>query len=159
MALFFGGVPTGPDVDLLMDRFPVGPDVSVSYFDIVETIGVTPSAPRFRTITTAWRNRVFRQRGLQSKCQGGTFTFLTADEAHDRAYSGVEKIGRSIGRQRTKIEAIPQDQLTTEQRRVEHVLLRREINALYQSAQSAAIAIAAPTPAKRSLPLPEVVTE
>src|SRR3546814_17859777 len=50
-----------------------------------------PRASRFISVTTAWRTKLFRERAVQSKREGGAIHFLTADAAHDVAIAGVSK--------------------------------------------------------------------
>lgn len=143
MALFKGGIPTGMDVDKLLKEFDVRPGTQISYESIEQSLGIKRAESRFRTVTTAWRKRLFRERLIQSVAEGGYFRFLTADEAHDQGRSSLRKIGRATGRLATQVEAVNADELTGE-RRDAHNLLRREAHSMLEAARKSAKSIAAP---------------
>lgn len=145
MALFKGGLPTGMDVDKLMRAFNIEPGVQIAYGDIEKLLGISASDHRFRTVTNAWRKRVFREKLIQSVGEGGFIRFLTADEAHDRGRVGFRRIGRAAGRLATQVEAVNVENLTGE-RRDAHNLLRREAHVILDAARKSAKAIAAPRP-------------
>lgn len=65
--VFNSGVPTEPDVRKLMEAFPDLHDGDkVSYKQAARLIGIDNyrTSMRFRTVTTAWRNRMFKQHNL-----------------------------------------------------------------------------------------------
>lgn len=141
--LYFGGVPTGPDVDMLMARLDAQPGSSFSYEEIASIIGVDPRHSRFSTVTGAWRAKLFRERGLQSRREGGAIHFLTANAAHDVAIAGVTRIARAARRARIRADAINVDELSPE-RREKHSLVRRELMAMHEASERAKKAIALP---------------
>lgn len=153
MSLFFGGVPTGPDVDALMAEIPAEPGTSVTYDRVAEIVGLDRTSSRWKTVTQAWRKRLFRDRLIQTSAEGGAFHFLTADAAQDKCRGRFNTIGRAVGRNRLRVEAIDPTDLTTEQKRTEHGLLQRETRALHDAAKAAAKAIALPAPVRPSAPL------
>ncbi len=57
--LFFGGIPTAPDVDALIEEFGV-PEIGVliSYSNISKVIGVPKDKNRFKSVTDAWKKRL-----------------------------------------------------------------------------------------------------
>jgi hypothetical protein len=142
--LFFGGVPTGMDVAKLME-LELSPGVDISYEKVTEIIGEKAGTSRFRTVTNAWRKRLFRERLLQSSAEGGAFHFLTADAAHDKGRKGIVHVGRISSRLRRDVEAVDLMALTGE-RQAKHHLLRREIEAVNQTIHNSAKALALPTP-------------
>lgn len=143
--IFRGGVPTGPDVALLMALDPQ-PGASVSYEEIEAAIGCDHNSPRFRTVTTAWRKRLFHERLLQSVAQGGAFLFLTPEQAHDRAVFGFARLGRATGRVLVKAEAIDRRELPEAKAR-QHDLLRRELHLVRETMVKATWQINPPKPA------------
>ncbi len=150
--LFFGGVPTRMDVDRLM-KIEDDPGMSIDYEYIEGVLGVKRGSNRFRSVTNAWRKRLFREKLLMTTAEGGKFHFCTADQAHDLGRKGISKVGRSAGRLRVHVDAVNVADLSLE-RSAKHQLLRREVLAIHAAAQSGARAIAAPEPvAGRSLRL------
>jgi hypothetical protein len=147
--LFFPGVPTTMDVNRLME-LDVQPGTIVSYEQVTAVIGISNSVHRFRTVTNAWRRRLFRERLLQSSAEGGAFHFLTADAAHQKGRGGLTRVGRASGRLRTAVAAVDSAALTTPELVSRHNLLRRETEAIHEAAQKSARALAAPLPVNGS---------
>lgn len=140
--LFFGGVPTGPDVDNLM-KLEIVPGSEVSYAVIEEIISARAGSSRFRTVTSVWRKRIFRHRQIVSKAEGASIRFLTADEASDASRDDMHKIGRATGRAYTRVSSIKIEELTA-QKREGHRLVVKEFDRMMTQAQQSAKAIAAP---------------
>lgn len=70
---YFGGLPTGPEVRKLQERFPnmeslIG--TTIPHEDIEETIGVKRNESRYRTITNAWRKRVAKDTNGRVQMRG-----------------------------------------------------------------------------------------
>jgi hypothetical protein len=145
MALFRGGVPTGMDVDRLMKEIEISPGAQVDYSKVETILGVSRANNRFRSVTTAWRARAFRENALQSKAEGGMFLFLTADAAHDEAISSVKRVGRATGRLTKRVDAIDASELTGD-RLARHSLLQREAAAMLEAMRRSAKSIVAPKP-------------
>jgi hypothetical protein len=146
MPLYFGGIPTGPDVDKLMAAFDLAPGVTAPYSEIEALIGLDRHQSRFRTITNVWRKRCLRDRGLESVAEGTAFRFLTADQALDQRVNDLHRIGRMTGRSLTKAGFIDPDSLSSPQRVEKLRLVRREAAALLAAAQASAKVIAPPGP-------------
>lgn len=145
MALFRGGIPTGMDVDKLMKEIEVQPGTVVPYAEVERIMGVHLKATRFRSVTQAWRKRIFREKLLDSTAEGGEFYFLTADAAHDKGRRIIKQIGRATGRLTVRVDAIDANELTGPRREI-HNLLRRESQAMLDAARKSAKAIAGPRP-------------
>lgn len=145
MGIFKAGIPTGMDVRKLIETFVVEAGTVVTYEQVAAAIGVEERTGRFRTVTTAWRKRVFADKLLRSIAEGGTFRFLTADDAHDLGRRDLKRIGRAAGRLATHVEVIDMATLTGA-RRDGHNLLRRESAALLDAARRGQKAISAPQP-------------
>jgi hypothetical protein len=144
MSLFFGGVPTKPDVDRLMELDPQH-GMEVPYEQIERLIGVPRTRSRFLTIVNSWRLRVFRERLIQSSASGGKILFLTAEKAHDKSISGFHKVGRATRRAMVRAEAIDTLQLSDIKQK-EQFLLRRELHALRAQIEHSAKELADPKP-------------
>lgn len=143
--VFRGGMSTEFEVNLLLKTFSVEPGMKVSYEDVCDLTKIRPNEGRFRAVTNAWRKRIFREKLISSTAEGGSFHFLTADEAHDRGLHGMQKIGRAMGRLCTRVESINAEQLTGE-RRERHNLLRRESQAVLEIVRASQKVIAGPRP-------------
>ena len=141
--LFFSGVPTKMDVDKLVETFKPEAGQRISYDDIAAVINVAPKTSRFRTVTNAWRSRVFKNNGLQMVAEGGEFIVLTPSGALSKGISDFHKVGRALGRAGTRVAVINEAELDKEagaQKRI----LQREIGAVAEAARKAAKEIAAP---------------
>lgn len=144
--LFFGGVPTAREVDLLMNAVVAEPGTSVAYGELSELCGEPVGTNRFKTIVSAWRRRVFRESGMLTKAEGGVVYFLTADAAQAEEIKHVNRIGRATGRHVRHVAAIRSEDLTTDERRAKHLLMVREGAALLEAVRSSARKIAEPSP-------------
>ena len=143
--LFFGGVPTGPEVDRLMKSLTIEAGQRVPYSTVEELTGLSASENRFRAVTNAWRKRVFREKALEVKAEGGCFIILTPDEALTHGITAFHRVGRALGRANVKVSVINETQLTTERATTKR-LLQREIGMVADAARRAAKEIAAPKP-------------
>ena len=143
--LLFGGVPTGPEVDRLMAGIAIEAGVRIPYEKVEELTGVRVNEHRFRTVTTAWRKRVFREKALEVKAEGGCFVILTPDEALTNGINSFHKVGRALGRTNVKVSVINETALSNERAATKR-LLQREIGMVSDAARRAAKEIAAPKP-------------
>jgi hypothetical protein len=142
--LFRGGVPTGSDVDKLMKLDPQ-PGVTIPYETVEREIGLDQRASRFRTVTTAWRRRLFRERMLQSTAEAGAFRFLTAEEAHANSLTGFTRLGKATGRVVARAEAVDTRDLP-DGTREKHLLLKRELHMVREQMARSVRAIEPPKP-------------
>lgn len=143
--LFLGGVPTQPDVDALMNLEIVAGS-HVTYDEIEETTGVKYRTHRFSSVVMAWRKRLFRERGLQTKARGGAIHFLTADAALDEAGVKMIRVGRATGRVVRDVGMIHAAELGSDEKRARHTLMAREAAALLEAARAAHKSITGPAP-------------
>jgi hypothetical protein len=98
------GLPTKPDVDLLLKTWP-SPKIGDRFeYDVIESLlGIAHTAPRFRTVTNQWRARLLEQ-NLVCECETGTaFYIATADQISARTYGTLRGIGRKARKQRQKL--------------------------------------------------------
>lgn len=141
--LYFGGVPTGPEVDILMAKLDAQSGTSFTIEEIGKLISIDPRHNRFTTVTNAWRNKLFRERSLQSKREGGAIHFLTANAAHDASIGGLSRLSRAARRTRIKADAVNAEELSGE-RRERHALVRRELMAVHEATEKAKKGVALP---------------
>lgn len=144
--MFIGGVPTAMDVDRLMSDLDPQANAQISYADVEAIIGVAHKEYRFKTVTNAWRRRLFREKFLQTVADGEAFHFLSADQALSYGRKGLSRIGRAAGRLRIRVDAINATELSSGELRDKHTLLRRESQAILEAVQKSAKSIAGPRP-------------
>lgn len=69
--LHFGGIPTEIDVRKLVEQFGVPKEgAKITWEELEETLEMDRSVQRFRTVTNAWRKKLFREHGLLVKAIG-----------------------------------------------------------------------------------------
>ncbi len=114
------GLPTKPDVDLLLRTWPT-PEVGNRYeYDTVERLlGVKFRSPRFKTITTQWRKRLLES-GIVVECETAkAFYVASTREISAATYGTLKSIGRKARKHRIKLSTTkPVDE--TERGIVEH---------------------------------------
>lgn len=110
--LYFGGVPVEPDVKKLLKVYPtlnVG-DV-IRHSEIEEHLGVKYRSSRYRTVTDAWRKRMFcDQNILLGAVSGVGFKVLSPDERLDRVSGRFRAASRQDVRAKVEHSAIDTDQ-------------------------------------------------
>ena len=98
------GLPTAPDVQLLLEKFPglrVGD--RVPYVDVQAVINVAPGSNRWRSITDQWRKRL-RDKSLVVECENGeAFYIATADQVSAATYGVLRSISRKSKTHRRKL--------------------------------------------------------
>lgn len=147
--IFLGGVPTGPDVDRLLKEIEARPGVEVSYETVERLIGAKRTDNRFRSVTNSWRKRIFREKALEIKAEGGRFLILTPDEALSSGISAFHKVGRALGRTSVRVAVINEAELAPARAETKR-LMQREIDAVTDATRRAVKAIAAPKPVSTS---------
>ena len=98
------GLPTKPDVDLLLKTWP-DPKVGDRFeYEAVEALLRQPrSTPRFRTVTNRWRARLL-ERGLTVECETGkAFYIASAGQISAATHAVLKGIGRKSRRHRVKL--------------------------------------------------------
>lgn len=141
--LFYGGIPTGPDVERLM-MLDISPGDSIEYAVIENTISVSRKDSRFYTVTRVWREQLLRDRRLHVVPCGGAFRALTPNEAISERIRGMHRIGRAAGREVRKVELIDLHALSDNEL-YQHRLIQRSARALLAAAQKACERIAPPS--------------
>ena len=98
------GMPTKPDVDALLKRWPE-PNIGdrYEYETVAEVIGYEPGSQRFKTVTDAWRRRV-HEKGFVIECDpGAAFFVANADQITASTYSALNSSARKLRRQRKNL--------------------------------------------------------
>ena len=101
--LFFGGIPTEPDITALKESFPAStlkPGVLVSYQDIEKVISCAIRSNRFRTVVNRWREELEKDGGIVTRCQNGVGVLVLSDSgkldyAGDKFRSAARLVRRS----------------------------------------------------------------
>lgn len=89
--VFFGGVPTEPDVKKLMDAIDVKAlpkGSSIEYETVSEIIGIQYKAPRWRSVTLSWRKKLEKDFGIIIDCSQTESAFIVLTEGGKVGLSG-----------------------------------------------------------------------
>lgn len=109
---FDEGLPTRPDVDLLLKTWP-DPKVGERFpYDSIEgLLNLDRRDNRFRTVTTRWRARMYEQFGVVVEVDPGeAFYVASADQISARTYGVLKFVGRKAHKHRKKLAvAKPED--------------------------------------------------
>jgi hypothetical protein len=142
---FIGGMSTKPEVDELM-KIDLIVGTCISFDQVERLINAKREQPRFNTVTNAWRKKVLREKEIRIDRYDARFHFLTADAAHDASRSDMRRSGRAAARAVTYVQVINANAISSDEKRQEHFLMKREAEALLAAHQAAAKVIAAPRP-------------
>lgn len=116
--MHFGGLPTEPDVHRLIERFAVPTEGTViDYADIAAIIRTPVAAPRFRTVTNAWRHRLSKEHNVYLRARDQQFTALKPGERIDLSSAKLRTGMRSVRRAHTVASSTDQARLTVEERK------------------------------------------
>lgn len=139
---FVGGDSTKYEVDRLME-LGLCQGGAVTYETVERACGVGYGSNRWRTVTTAWRDRLERESGLRVVVIDKTFRGLDPAEAVADAVKGIDRVGRAAARNHRRAGAIDTRELD-EATRQKHAILRRHTAAVLAAVQDAAKAVALP---------------
>lgn len=145
------GLPTKPDVDLLLKTWP-DPKVGdrFDYESVVALLHIEQADTRFRTITAQWRKRLL-ERGVVIECEAGrAFYVASIDEVLSRTYGTLRWVGRKLRKHRRKLSV--QTPVSDAQRdRLEHD--GRIVNALERETKKARMN---PLPSTKAPEMPQI---
>ena len=122
----FGGKPVEPDVKLLMEAFAKPqPGTEISHAAVEAVIECKRGTPRYRTVTTAWRERLFTDDNLRLASKiGEGFRSLLPDERIRDSRGQFKSAARKIESGVKRAAATPPDELNdVDRRRRDHMLL------------------------------------
>ena len=101
--VYFTGRPTGPDIDEIIKNYPVNKmeaGETIPYAAIEEIIHEKRETHRYKTVTAAWRKRLFNNHNIVIDADGATKQFVVLSNSGRVTHSGkgIVKAIRSIGR-------------------------------------------------------------
>lgn len=101
--MYFGGIPTGPDVARIEAVVEPTPGSIISHHTIEEAIDEKHGTSRYRTVTEAWRTKALRDYNIEIEAERGVgFRVLTEPERvgvmRKRVGGGCRKIGKAVNR-------------------------------------------------------------
>lgn len=152
--MFLGGVTTKPEVDLLFSKIDPVPGTDVSYEAVAEIVSEPVGSNRLRSITEAWKKRLFTERHVQVAAIDKRFHFMTAAEAIDSSASRLQGVGKAAARVFKKTKAVDPRELSEQQRATQNIILRESM-AMIDVASSAVKQIKGPAPVSSPLKLPK----
>lgn len=95
--VFFAGLPTEMDVRTLFEKFGVPKEgESIGYAAVSDAIQTPIGSARFRTITTAWRNRIRREYNVYVQARDGAFSARTPSDRISHASAKFRTAGRAM---------------------------------------------------------------
>lgn len=118
--VFNEGLPTRPDVDLLLATWP-SPKVgdTFAYSAIESLLRISFAEARFRTVTTRWRQRM-HELGYVIECKPGDHFFVASADQISSATHGVLKfVGRKAHKHRKKL-AVAKIETDLQRSTIEH---------------------------------------
>jgi len=116
--LFFGGVPTKPDVDKIRQKWPAhNLEIGqvIPYRAVAELIGESVRSNRFRSVTLAWRKSVEPDHFIG--CDGeGNFVVLSEGDKLALGQTKMRYAGRAVRRSIVITSLVDVKKLSQEQR-------------------------------------------
>lgn len=145
--LYLGGIPTEPDVTMLMRKYQIyEPGMEITYEDIEDLLEVTRKTTRFKTVTGAWRRRILRQFNEDLSPRVGKFVVLHPHERVTKQGGRIRTGVRIVGRSGRNLAMVPRQELTeVDVMRLDH-FSRRASLLLDADRRSGTPEIAAPAP-------------
>ena len=155
--LFFGGVPTGPDVDRLIKTLGVPEAGLIEHQTIEAIVGCEHRSNRYRAIVSAWRSRLRREHNLGTDAEPGIgIRVLTAKEWSERQARQHRGAVRHAVRVHNEAVLIPAADLDEVARRKHDHLLKATASlgqAAIQASTDLRKALRAPSQSPRHLEL------
>lgn len=101
------GLPTSPDVEVLIKEFPdLRPGDKIAYDDFARILGVQQQGRRFWAVATAWRKRLHGQQVVIGCQENVCFYVKTADEIIADSPDVCDAIRRKAKTQRSNLMSI-----------------------------------------------------
>lgn len=120
--LFFGGVPTGADVNKLTEHYPLEQMTTgamFSYDDVSAVIGTSVRSHRFNTVTSMWRKKVEVAYNIIIGCDSEKESFYVLSEP-EKVNLSLQKLRSSVSFSRRSMVVsgrVDLKQLTDEDRK------------------------------------------
>lgn len=114
------GLPTAPDVQLLMETWPsMNIGDRIDYSKVAEVLKIEIGSNRWKSITDQWRKRL-RERGLVVECEAGNaFYVASANQISAATYGVLKTIGKRAKRHRGKL-AVARPENEIQKQTIEH---------------------------------------
>lgn len=127
--LFFGGVPVGPDVDLLERTFPdLKHERVLTHDELSAIIGYSRPAPRYWSVMKAWKDRLRDDRNIElSTVRDVGYRVMTNAERVDSHINKAVDGFKTISKAGRRIAHVPREDLPS------HVKARADYAQLYIS--------------------------
>lgn len=120
---FDDGLPTKPDVDLLLATWPpqkIAAGDVFEYESVAALLRLPPMSTRFRTVTNNWRNRLLRDFSVVvGRMPGLKFYVLSTDQISAASYPELQSIGRKAQRHRKRL-AVAKIETELQRATIEH---------------------------------------
>ena len=135
---YFGGVPTAPQVRLLMAEFKnAAPGDEIQLSRVADIIGENVRSNRFRVVSDAFRRALLRNNLVTERVSGtGTIRIIPDAERSQFGARGIGLAHRRMGRSVGVIVSTPVEKLTESERNT-NFHLRRLGEALVSSTRAA----------------------
>lgn len=119
--LFFGGVPTAPDVTLLLEAIPpdsMEPGSVYTHADLASVFTVSPKSNRYRSVVAAWRNKILQDHNIDITAEIGVgYRVLKDDERITHGVRDAKGARKKLTRAAHRIDRADRSLLTDAQRK------------------------------------------
>ncbi len=107
--VFFGGVPTEPDVKKLIGAYGSPAEGTVlPYDELSEVLQLSRRSSRFRTVITAWRKQLLKEYNLDSKARVGEgIVILTPEQRVEESGKNLLSSARQVRRGFVRASTVP----------------------------------------------------
>lgn len=111
--LFFGGIPTAPDVKKLREAFPrIEDGTDFTHEQIQAVIGLHPKSARYRGVTLAWRKEMLKDHNIEIAAVAAVgFRALTGPERIESNIKGFKHGARKQGKHLRRVGMVPSETL------------------------------------------------
>ena len=111
--MFFGGVPVGPDVDILDRLYPaLQHEQILTHDEMASAVGYSWRSSRYRTVLVAWRKQLFEERGIELQAVRAVgLRVMTSPERVDAHINKTLGGMRAIAKAGMRIAAVPREEL------------------------------------------------
>lgn len=124
--VFFGGVPTEPDVNKLLATYGTPSEGAVIFYDdISQVLQQDRHSSRFKTVVSAWRKQLLKSYNLDSKAKAGEgILILTPEERVCESGKNLLSSARQVRRGFVRASTVPVARLDTINRQKHDHMMR-----------------------------------
>ena len=151
--MYFGGIPTGPDVERLMEAYPVDglvPGVIIPYVDTGKAIHSDVRSSRWKTITNAWRRKLENESNIIIECDPLSASFYVLSEG--------EKVGLSRKKLRSSVKLARRSMVVSAQVDIKQLSVEQRKDHDFNTNKAAAVIASGQLRANRKA-LPEMTAQ